>query len=708
MKKIIALLLPLGVLSTSAVFNYKFAKNNLKNSEIITQRNIYSEKNNKNQGSNIIWPTTGGDVVLEKDENLNDTWYISEGVTNLYLNGHVLSVDDGNIMITGSAVLNIYDGGEVITHKYRVDETNHVWVLDNDGENTIVGGVIYDNSKSVNRSLIATYSSAKLTINGGTICGSRARAISSANFSTITMNGGSISGNCCDSDGGAIDVGDNSSFILTDGLISENYAILESDGGGGAIHSGGDANLTINGGKITKNKCTGPIFSWGGAIYSDGNVTINGGEISYNEIISDTEQASGGGIAINPNYTTADLVMNDGLITHNIAKNLDATKGYHSYGGGISATTFHLHGGEISYNEAEYNAGINSSSDDGEEENYFEVTEGKELRITNNIAYDNGGAGLHSKNNHFSGKIIFENNNSDTGYDNLYSRYPITISGPLTGSNIYFIITTGGEIEAIKNYVAMTGSEQVNEYFHFEEEDGTRYTLIENGSIWIKNVPGGHTTHHVTLEDSTGGNITANLDDAFVGQTITVEVNPNQCHKLKSLTYDDGTIHDITNTKTFEMPDVEVKIAASFVESHSIKLIKGKKPTATEPGWKDYYQCSECKKYYEDEKGTKEIKDLEAWKVGEGKLDPTGPDPEPSSGISTGIIAGIAAGGVVALGGLIWLIIVLAKKKKKKDDEQPVAKSTISKPVKTVKPTQKAKPVSKAKTTTKKTSRKKK
>lgn len=667
MKKIIALLLPLGVLSTSAVFNYKFAKNNLKNSEIITQRNIYSEKNNKNQGSNIIWPTTGGDVVLENDEILDKNWEITAGVTNLYLNGHVLSIKDSSISVNNSAVLNIYDGDSTIAHKYNVDETNHIWVLDDEGENTIVGGVIYDYSHSENWTLINTYNSAKLIINGGTICGSKAHSICSEDSSTITMNGGSISGNCCSRDGGAVKVTDSSSFILTDGLISENYAILSSVGGGGAIHSGGNANLTINGGKITKNRCYSPLYSYGGAIYSNGNVTINGGEISYNEVISDM-QASGGGIAINPNYTTADLVMNDGLITHNTAESLDTTYYYSSYGGGFSATTFHLHGGEISYNEAIYNAGINSSSDDGEEENYFEVTEGKELRITNNIAYDNGGAGLHSQNNHFSGKIIFEDNESITGYDNLYSRYPITISGPLTGSNIYFIITTGGEIEAIKNYVAMTGSEQVNEYFHFEEEDGTRYTLIENGSIWIKNVPGGHTTHHVTLEDSTGGNITANLDDAFVGQTVTVEVNPNQCHKLKSLTYDDGTIHDITNTKTFEMPDVEVKIAASFVESHSIKLIQGKKPTATEPGWKDYYQCSECKKYYEDEKGTKEIKDLEAWKVGEGKLDPTGPDPEPSSGISAGIIAGIAVGGIAALGGITGLIILLAKKKKKDDE----------------------------------------
>ena len=48
-------------------------------------------------------------------------------------------------------------------------------------------------------------------------------------------------------------------------------------------------------------------------------------------------------------------------------------------------------------------------------------------------------------------------------------------------------------------------------------------------------------------------------------------------------------------------------------------LESGQGATCTVDGWKDYYRC-ECGKYYEDENCTKLISDLEAWKVGDGKI----------------------------------------------------------------------------------------
>ena len=48
-------------------------------------------------------------------------------------------------------------------------------------------------------------------------------------------------------------------------------------------------------------------------------------------------------------------------------------------------------------------------------------------------------------------------------------------------------------------------------------------------------------------------------------------------------------------------------------------LQSGQAATCTVNGWKDYYQCS-CGKNYEDANCTKLISDLEAWKVGEGKI----------------------------------------------------------------------------------------
>lgn len=48
-------------------------------------------------------------------------------------------------------------------------------------------------------------------------------------------------------------------------------------------------------------------------------------------------------------------------------------------------------------------------------------------------------------------------------------------------------------------------------------------------------------------------------------------------------------------------------------------LQSGQAATCTVNGWKDYYKCS-CGKYYEDANCTILISDLEAWKVGEGKI----------------------------------------------------------------------------------------
>ena len=51
-------------------------------------------------------------------------------------------------------------------------------------------------------------------------------------------------------------------------------------------------------------------------------------------------------------------------------------------------------------------------------------------------------------------------------------------------------------------------------------------------------------------------------------------------------------------------------------------LTSGTPATCTTDGWKDYYQCS-CNKYFTDAAGTDEITDLDAWKVGDGKIPAT-------------------------------------------------------------------------------------
>ncbi len=64
--------------------------------------------------------------------------------------------------------------------------------------------------------------------------------------------------------------------------------------------------------------------------------------------------------------------------------------------------------------------------------------------------------------------------------------------------------------------------------------------------------------------------------------------------------------------------------AKSVVLGHNPELVNGKDATDTEAGYKSYYECKICGKYYEDAEEKTEITDLDAWKAegGYGYLAP--------------------------------------------------------------------------------------
>lgn len=67
-----------------------------------------------------------------------------------------------------------------------------------------------------------------------------------------------------------------------------------------------------------------------------------------------------------------------------------------------------------------------------------------------------------------------------------------------------------------------------------------------------------------------------------------------------------------------------ITVSQEFVakpHTHGIAKLSGYAPTCKSSGVKPYYYCI-CGTYFEDEAGTKVIPDFDAWKLGEGKLDP--------------------------------------------------------------------------------------
>lgn len=95
----------------------------------------------------------------------------------------------------------------------------------------------------------------------------------------------------------------------------------------------------------------------------------------------------------------------------------------------------------------------------------------------------------------------------------------------------------------------------------------------------------------------------------------------------------DGCI--ATDTKTVHTPGAEATetepqkctvcgyvitpVLEHSICSNGIKQ-NGQTATCTTQGWKDYYKCSGCNKYYTDEACTKLIPNLDTWKLGEGKI----------------------------------------------------------------------------------------
>jgi hypothetical protein len=183
--------------------------------------------------------------------------------------------------------------------------------------------------------------------------------------STLTMNGGVITGNkTTNGGGGGILVADNSTFTMNGGIISDNTATI-----GGGVGVSAPANVIMNGGLITRNTGTssgagltfaaGTTFTMTGGTISDniadtlgaggvnmaGNFTMSGGAITGNRAVQ-----SGGGVNV---WSGGTFILTSGTITGN-------TSGM--AGGGVilavDGGSFTMRGGIIAGNTAAAGGGV--------------------------------------------------------------------------------------------------------------------------------------------------------------------------------------------------------------------------------------------------------------------------------------------------------------------------------------------------------------
>lgn len=242
----------------------------------------------------------------------------------------VLDLNGYKLVTTGNNSVITVDSGVTLTIKdSRPNAQNTYTVAGTTTTATVAGGII-SGGTATNGGGIYVNSNATLNILGGNIVGNKASSSGSAIYyaggsgsGSLSISGGSVSGNAITTDKGygAIAITNGGAFTMTGGTISNN----DGREAGGAIDARGGANVQISGGTIYGNKA-----NWGGAIHQDDDataVTITGSAIIENN----TAYNSGGAVRVNKGALT---LSGNAIVRNNTVSGNAAISG-----GGISSNT---------------------------------------------------------------------------------------------------------------------------------------------------------------------------------------------------------------------------------------------------------------------------------------------------------------------------------------------------------------------------------
>lgn len=260
---------------------------------------------------------TNGSIKLENDFVFENVMEVNHNLT-IDLNGHVLTIPK-SICVNSGAQLTIKDSGSNATHKFTPN-SDGLWVLDENGSETIPGGVITGGTGypiqfgSGAHAYTAYYGGAVYIKSGG----------------KLTMEGGNIVGCSAVYGGGVYVEGD---FSMTSGSIIGCAA----DRGGG-VYMGDDGAVFNMSGSAAIRYCKAASkdssHASGGGVYALGAFTMSGNAaIRDCECITDSRRAAGGGVYVSHhNENTTFTMSGSAVIDH--CKVTSPQNGM-SYGGGV-------------------------------------------------------------------------------------------------------------------------------------------------------------------------------------------------------------------------------------------------------------------------------------------------------------------------------------------------------------------------------------
>ena len=447
-------------------------------------------------------PANGTEYIIEITDNINLTaeLVVSSG-KNITITSDMTKAGAPFMLTQTATTTSGYSGARHFSLTHATLTLENIILSGIGVTSNYNGGVnlVFNSSLVMNDGAIIT------NCRGGTVGG----GVRAAN-STLTMNGGKISGNAASSNGGGV-YSENGTITMSKGALNGNTAIL-----GGGLYMG-FSSFTMSGGTISNNKAVSDTADTaGGGVYNIyGTLTITAGEISGNEAISPAAGASshGGGVTVLGSHfnigvsggsndsvlimnNTADymgggvhvfssvMTMHCGTVSGNKALSGDES----TYGGGLEiygGSSFTMKNGIISNNTAnDFSGGVEVYDN-----SKFTMDGGS---ITNNTAPRGGGisVGYRSATFNMNGGIISGNTAIDTGGGlNVYSDGVMTVTlGMISGNSAPY----GGGI-----FTDDTGTVNVD-----------NCTIADNAATASDGGGGGIYTADVTYANLTTGNST--------------------------------------------------------------------------------------------------------------------------------------------------------------------------------------------------------
>lgn len=352
-------------------------------------------------------------------------------------------------------------------------------------------------------------------------------------------------------------VDDTGLWVIDDNSAewAENYSNAETTG-------------TITGGVITG----GNSSTYGGGIHlsveyqTGGRVTMNGGTIAGNY-----SNWGGGGVFVT-NYASASFVMNGGMIAGNV------TTGVLGYGGAILANTYStckINGGVIKDNVANIGGGIlaNDTSltiNGGEIYNNYSADIAGGVYVGGGTLYLSGGKIYANTSESVGGGVAADNlvmsggeisgNYAEEGGEAIYAA-AAEISGGYISGSLYF------ESDNIEEDIKISGG-------YFGEGDVAQgtvygYTVADDYTVMMIGENSGDSQYRegfpyavysrvnvaFTVDDvqTTYGNSyepVINIDDAYVGATLSYSYEDAQGETVSGLPTDAGT-YTVTATISY-------------------------------------------------------------------------------------------------------------------------------------------------------------